>query len=74
MEDIGKMLVLLGILLVIVGGVVFVLGKIPGIGSLPGDIVIQRDNFSCVLPLVSSILLSLALTIILNILLRTINK
>lgn len=69
MEDIGKMLILFGVLLTIIGGALWLLGKVPGVGRLPGDMVIQRDNLTCFFPLATSILLSLALTILLNIVL-----
>lgn len=74
MEDIGKMLILFGVLLAITGGALVLFGKVPGLGRLPGDIVIQRDNFSCVFPLATSILLSIILTILLNIVARTLGK
>ena len=66
MEEIGKWLILFGGLLVIVGGVILLIGKVPWIGRLPGDIVIQRDNFSCFFPIATSILLSIVLTILLQ--------
>ncbi len=74
MEDIGKMLVLFGVLLAITGGALVLFGKVPGLGRLPGDIVLQRDNFTCFFPLATSILLSIILTILLNIVARTLGK
>jgi len=74
MEDMGKMLILLGIILAIIGSVLIVMTKVPALGKLPGDIVIERDNISCVFPLATSILLSIVLTIVLNLILRMINK
>ncbi|MBI3742125.1 MAG: DUF2905 domain-containing protein [Chloroflexi bacterium] len=74
MEDIGKLIIALGIVLVLVGGGLLLLGKVSGFGKLPGDIVIQRDNFTCLFPLASSILLSLALTIAINFIFRLLNK
>jgi hypothetical protein len=44
------------------------------IGRLPGDIRIERDNFSCSFPIVTSILLSIILTIALNVIVRFLNK
>ncbi len=71
MEDIGRMLVLFGVVIVILGGVIWLLSRFSGIGlgRLPGDIVIQQGNFSCFFPIVTSIILSLILTIVLNLLL-----
>lgn len=74
MEDFGKFLIGFGILIAIVGGILMFAGKIPGIGRLPGDIVIQRENFSCVFPIVTSIILSIVLTVVLNLILRVINR
>lgn len=74
MDEIAKSIILLGVLLVVVGGVILLLGKVPWLGRLPGDIVIQRDNFSCFFPLATTILLSIVLTVVLNVILRIINK
>jgi ABC-type dipeptide/oligopeptide/nickel transport system permease component len=74
MEEMGKWLILLGVLLVIIGGAMVLIGKVPGIGRLPGDIVFQRDNMTCFFPIATSILLSIVLTVLLNIILRIINR
>jgi hypothetical protein len=74
MDEMGKWLILLGVLLVVVGGAILLLGKVPWIGQLPGDIFIQRDNFSCLFPLATSILLSIVLTLVLNLLFRLMNR
>ncbi len=62
---IGKFLILAGIIVIVVGVILLMAGKIPCIGKLPGDIVIQRKNFTFYFPLATSILLSLLLTFIL---------
>jgi len=74
MDEMGKWLILLGVVFVAVGALVFLLGQIPGIGRLPGDIFIQRENFSCFFPLATSILLSIVLTIVLNLVLHIIRR
>lgn len=56
---IGKLLILAGLLLVAAGLFFTYGGKIPFLGRLPGDIRIQRDNFSFYFPLTTSILISL---------------
>lgn len=66
MDEIAKWLILLGVVLVAVGAVIFLVGKIPGVGRLPGDIVIQNGNFTCFFPIATSILLSIVLTILLQ--------
>ena len=64
MEEIGKTMILFGAMFLIVGVVIFLIGKVPGLGRLPGDIVIQGENFSCLFPIATSILLSIVLTIL----------
>jgi Protein of unknown function (DUF2905) len=71
MENIGRFLMIGGIVLFVVGGLIFLASKfgIP-FGRLPGDIRIERDGFSFYFPLGSSILISVILTILLNLFLR----
>lgn len=66
MQPFGKVLIIVGILLVAIGVLTILAPKIPFIGKLPGDIYIKRDNFSFYFPLASSIIMSVILTIILN--------
>jgi hypothetical protein len=70
----GKLLVGIGLLIVLVGGVLWLSGRVPFLGRLPGDISIQRGNFSCYFPLATMILLSILLTILLNVIIRLINR
>jgi len=74
MEDLGKLLIGLGVVSVISGGLVLLAGRVPLLGHLPGDIVVQRENFSCVVPLATSIVLSIGLTLVLNLLFRILNR
>ncbi|MEN2986090.1 MAG: DUF2905 family protein [Thermodesulfovibrionaceae bacterium] len=67
MSEIGKFLILLGIIIVVIGFLLSFFGKIPLIGKLPGDFVIERRNFVFYFPLGTSILLSIILTLILYI-------
>ncbi len=69
-ESIAKMLVFAGMILVLIGGLLLLAGKIPGIGKLPGDIFVQRGNFTFYFPVVTSIVLSILLTILLNLFFR----
>lgn len=69
-ESLAKMLVFMGVILVVVGGLLLFAGKIPGIGKLPGDIFIQKGNFTFYFPIVTSIILSILLTFVLNIFFR----
>jgi len=68
--DIGKLLIVLGGILVIVGAALILSGRIPWLGRLPGDIYIQRRNFSFFFPLTTSILLSVVLSLLLYVFFR----
>lgn len=60
----GKMLIGIGIVLILIGMIMTVGPKIPWIGRLPGDIAIQRDNFSFYFPLTTCIIISILLTLL----------
>ncbi|WP_416198139.1 MAG: DUF2905 domain-containing protein [Sporanaerobacter sp.] len=65
MDFMGRTLITIGITLLIIGGIM-ILGEKVGLGKLPGDIFIQKGNFTFFFPIVSSIVISLILTLILN--------
>lgn len=75
LEPIARLLMIAGILLFMIGGLIFLLSRL-GINlfQLPGDIRFQSNNLTCIIPLVSSILLSILLTVILNLAIRFLNK
>jgi len=73
-ESIGKLLLILGGFIFVIGLILTFAGKIPYIGRLPGDIAIQRERFSCYLPIATSIVLSILLTIILNVVIRLLKR
>jgi hypothetical protein len=64
MIDLGKLLIGLGVVLILVGGLVLLGGKVPWLGRLPGDIHVQRGSWSFYFPLTTSIVLSIVLTLI----------
>lgn len=64
-QHLGRLLVITGVIIVILGGLLLLSGKVPWLGRLPGDIFIQRKNFTFYLPLATSILLSIIITFIL---------
>ena len=73
-EGIGRILLIVGIVVVVLG-VLFAFGKhIPLLGRLPGDILIKRDSGVFYFPIVTCILLSVGLTLIINFALRFIGK
>ena len=73
-NDLGKMLVGIGISIVIIGVVLLLMKQVPLLGKLPGDISIHTENISCFIPIASSIVLSIVLTIVLNLILRLMSK
>lgn len=64
MDGIGRLLILLGVILIAVGLLWPWLGKL-GLGRLPGDIYIERDNFRFYFPLTSGLLISVLLSLLL---------
>lgn len=66
----GKVLILIGLFIVLLGAVILVGGKIPLLGKLPGDIHIRKPGVSFHFPIVTCFLLSVLLTILLNLILR----
>ncbi len=72
-ENFAKMLIFFGVVLVIIGLLFLVFPRIPylnNLGKLPGDIYIKKDNFVFYFPIVTSVLISIILTIIINLILR----
>jgi Protein of unknown function (DUF2905) len=68
-NQLGRGLIVMGALLAVVGVALLLFGKL-GLGRLPGDIVVERKNFTFSFPIVTSILLSIVLTVLANLFLR----
>jgi len=66
MADIGRFLLFVGVLIAVVGAVLLFLPRVPWLGRLPGDILVRRGPVTFYFPLVTSIVLSVLLTILLN--------
>jgi hypothetical protein len=64
MNDVGKILIAFGLLIVLAGVVLVLGGRVPWVGRLPGDIHLQRGNWTFYFPLATSLLLSLVLTLV----------
>lgn len=75
MFSLARILMIAGVALLLIGGLIYLAARfgLP-LGRLPGDIRIQGDNFSCFFPLATSILLSILLTLILNLAARFLNR
>ncbi len=66
-QEIGKWLLIAGLLLIVAGLIVFFFGnKLSWIGHLPGDIRIERENFRFYFPITTMILFSIVLSLILR--------
>jgi hypothetical protein len=75
LELIGRWLVAAGIGLTLLGGLIWLAGHfLPAGKDLPGTIRIQGAGFTCVFPLLASIVISLLLTLVLNLLARFLNR
>jgi membrane protein implicated in regulation of membrane protease activity len=64
MNDLGKSLEVIGLLIAVVGVVLMLAGRVPWLGRLPGDIYVQRGNWSFYFPIVTSLVLSVLLTVL----------
>ncbi|SDK56596.1 DUF2905 domain-containing protein [Natronincola ferrireducens] len=69
MESLGRILITIGMVILLLGGLLLIGSKF-GLGKLPGDIFLQRGNFTFYFPFVTSIIISILLTVILNLLFR----
>ena len=70
LETTGKLLLVVGGVLVLLGSLLWLLSKVSFLGRLPGDIRIERPGFTCLVPLASSILISIVLTVLLNVVIQ----
>jgi len=66
MQGLGRLLVVFGLVIVLVGVVLLVADPIPGVGRVPGDLVFRRGPVTFYFPVATSIVLSVLLTILLN--------
>ncbi|MDH5507788.1 MAG: DUF2905 domain-containing protein [Anaerolineae bacterium] len=75
MQPIARSLMIAGVVIFLIGGGMYLAGRIGlPLGRLPGDIRIERGNFTCFVPLATSILLSVLLTLGLNLITRFLNR
>ena len=71
MMPLGKSLVLVGIVIVLLGLLLWALSSVPYVGRLPGDIYIRRGNFTIYFPLTTCILISIIATILFSLMRRS---
>jgi hypothetical protein len=71
----ARVLIIIGVIFVIIGSLLYLMAKVGfAFSNLPGDIHFERENFSCILALGTSILLSILLTVVLNLFARFLNR
>ena len=73
LSGVGRLLLVAGLVLAAIGGLLLLAPRIPGLdrlGRLPWDIVVERGPVTIFVPLVSSIVISVLLTIVLNLIFR----
>jgi len=70
MPEIGKLLIIVGGIIVVIGLVLTLGLRIPYLGKLPGDISVDRGNVHFYFPIVTGLLVSLVLTVLLNLFFR----
>ncbi|OGN93396.1 MAG: hypothetical protein A2Y88_06830 [Chloroflexi bacterium RBG_13_48_10] len=75
LSSFARIFLIIGIIFLVVGGLLFLAGRfnLP-LGKLPGDFQIKTKGFTCIIPLATSILLSVLLTIILTLFSRFIGR
>ena len=66
----ARVLIGLGVLLILAGAVLLAVGKLPGLGRLPGDLAIERGGVRFFFPIVTMLVVSVVLTVIANLFLR----
>ena len=64
LDNAGRLLVIVGLVVVAAGLLFMLAGRVPWLGRLPGDIYIQRGNFSFYFPVVTSLVVSVLLTLL----------
>ena len=75
MSDLAKLLIAIGLFMVVIGVLILLFGNIfSWFGRLPGDIHIDKGNVKVFIPFTSMILLSLVLSLVINVILRMLNK
>jgi len=71
LENVGRLLLIAGAVMAAMGGVLLLAGRgIPWLGRLPGDILVHREGFTLYVPIVTMLLVSVVLTVLLNVVFR----
>ena len=73
-EGLGRILIIIGVVILVLGLLLAFGMRVPLLGKLPGDILIKKDGISFYFPIVTFLLLSVVLTLVINVILRLIGK
>jgi uncharacterized protein HemY len=67
MGEIAKVMIVIGAVLIAAGLMILVFPRMPFVGKLPGDILIKKENYTFYIPLTTSIVISIVISLILYI-------
>jgi len=70
MAGLGRLLILFGVVSIVAGLVLLIAPRVPWLGRLPGDVIVERGRFTLYVPIVTSLVVSIVLTILLNLFFR----
>lgn len=74
MEGIGRILLIVGGAIVVLGLILILSQHVPFLGKLPGDILIKKDGFTFYFPVVTLLIVSILLTVIINVILHFLSR
>jgi Protein of unknown function (DUF2905) len=75
LPNLGRIFLIIGVIFLIMGGLFYLASRVNiPLGKLPGDIVLQGKNLTCIIPLATSIILSILLSIILTLFSRFVGR
>ncbi|MFL5646795.1 MAG: DUF2905 domain-containing protein [Chloroflexota bacterium] len=66
LEPLGRALVVIGLFITVLGAIMLLTPRVPWLGRLPGDIVIHRDDLTIYIPITTMLIVSVVLSVVLN--------
>ena len=67
LEPLGRLLVIVGVFITVLGAIMLLTPRVPWLGRLPGDIVIHRDDLTIYIPLTTMLIVSVVLSVVLSV-------
>lgn len=74
LQTIGRWLIVGGVLIAVLGTLIWLAGRFFKLQDLPGTIKIETSSLTCLIPLLASILISVVLTVVINVIIRGLNR